>query len=102
MIRRPQTSTLFPYPTLFRSVAVDDRAAGAAGAGGGREQFAPEAGARRTVGRRDDDVVRLQAVDRPDLHVVAIGRSVEHTSELQPRQYLVCCLLLAKQKTTVA
>src|SRR3712207_8832066 len=28
-----------------------------------------------------------------------IGRSEEHTSELQSRQYLVCRLLLEKQKT---
>src|SRR5947209_14817675 len=29
----------------------------------------------------------------------ALGRSEEHTSELQSRQYLVCRLLLAKKKT---
>ena len=28
------------------------------------------------------------------------GRSEEHTSELQSRQYLVCRLLLEKKKTT--
>src|SRR5215203_6338519 len=31
---------------------------------------------------------------------VAAGRSEEHTSELQSRQYLVCRLLLEKKKTT--
>src|SRR3712207_8224942 len=30
-----------------------------------------------------------------------IGRSEEHTSELQSRQYLVCRLLLEKKKTIV-
>src|SRR3712207_8329978 len=30
---------------------------------------------------------------------VASARSEEHTSELQSRQYLVCCLLLEKNKT---
>src|SRR3712207_7188864 len=29
------------------------------------------------------------------------GRSEEHTSELQSRQYLVCRLLLAKKKNTI-
>src|SRR3712207_7912471 len=29
------------------------------------------------------------------------GRSEEHTSELQSRQYLVCRLLLEKKKTTI-
>src|SRR3712207_9258091 len=29
-----------------------------------------------------------------------VGRSEEHTSELQSRQYLVCRLLLEKKKTT--
>src|SRR3712207_7113788 len=33
-------------------------------------------------------------------HVVA-GRSEEHTSELQSRQYLVCRLLLEKKKNTL-
>src|SRR2546428_10296491 len=28
MIRRPPRSTLFPYTTLFRSIQIDDRAAG--------------------------------------------------------------------------
>src|SRR3712207_8691270 len=32
----------------------------------------------------------------------AVGRSEEHTSELQSRQYLVCRLLLEKKKTTLS
>src|SRR3712207_806640 len=35
-----------------------------------------------------------------DLRVAAAGRSEEHTSELQSRQYLVCRLLLEKKNTT--
>src|SRR3712207_9382921 len=34
-----------------------------------------------------------------DLHTKLTGRSEEHTSELQSRQYLVCRLLLEKKKT---
>src|SRR3712207_7366593 len=48
-------------------------------------------------GRLDEDAllrgeVRLSAQD------LGIGRSEEHTSELQSRQYLVCRLLLEKKK----
>src|SRR3712207_8432705 len=35
---------------------------------------------------------------RPNRHAAADGRSEEHTSELQSRQYLVCRLLLEKNK----
>src|SRR3989442_12238010 len=68
MIRRPPRSTLFPYTTLFRSVA-DERQARPASAG------ATDARAMRC---------------RP--------RSEEHTSELQSRPHLVCRLLLEKKK----
>src|SRR3712207_7185739 len=33
-----------------------------------------------------------------DMYANALGRSEEHTSELQSRQYLVCRLLLEKKK----
>src|SRR3712207_8242972 len=93
MIRRPPRSTLFPYTTLFRSVARrDGRARGArrhAAAGGG------DGGVRaRRAGRRDRPVPDR----RPD-QAPADGRSEEHTSELQSRQYLVCRLLLEKKET---
>src|SRR3712207_9001361 len=84
MIRRPPRSTLFPYTTLFRSQAV-------VGFRGFAE--APSDG-RHLVGvapwRRHGRV----GPRRP------WGRSEEHTSELQSRQYLVCRLLLEKKKTT--
>src|SRR2546427_3395459 len=77
MIRRPPRSTLFPYTTLFRSLAGD-----------GIEL--------------DRDVPRGDLVD---LHVGALGdvdvaglRSEEHTSELQSQSNLVCRLLLEKKK----
>src|SRR5258707_3255295 len=75
MIRRPPRSTLFPYTTLFRSGFV----AGAA---------------CRTV-------VAAQHVQR-SRGVAGDGRSEEHTSELQSRQYLVCHLLLEKNQSSDA
>src|SRR5438445_5110406 len=80
MIRPPPTSTLFPYTTLFRSLL--DR-----GAGGVIHVLpvAHRAGIDAKVGHIYSGAVRN-------------GRSEEHTSELQSRQYLVCRLLLEKKK----
>src|SRR3712207_8664184 len=89
MIRRPPSSTLFPYTTLFRS----------------------ERAVARRRGRHDADAEPLPAVlerdlvavlERPQLlrlHAAHAERSEEHTSELQSRQYLVCRLLLEKKKS---
>src|SRR3989442_11022349 len=74
MIRRPPRSTLFPYTTLFRSRS------------------------RRLAGGNLMRMARLEiATPRcgPPLH---LGRSEEHTSELQSRPHLVCRLLLEKKK----
>src|SRR3712207_9500199 len=83
MIRRPPRSTLFPYTTLFRSRA---RAAGRVGDRPAPARAAGRAAARRGPGHRAG---RAQPPG---------GRSEEHTSELQSRQYLVCRLLLEKKK----
>src|SRR3712207_8686413 len=92
MIRRPPRSTLFPYTTLFRSrprrPARRDRRADA---GGER----PVAADGRRAGR-EGELRRVRA--RPG-GAGAAERSEEHTSELQSRQYLVCRLLLEKNKT---
>src|SRR3712207_7788261 len=90
MIRRPPRSTLFPYTTLFRSVLgqlgeLDQRAVGR---GAGEDQ--PGVGEPVAVG-----VGHLVPVPVP------LGRSEEHTSELQSRQYLVCRLLLEKKTSAV-
>src|SRR3712207_7897151 len=84
MIRRPPRSTLFPYPTLFRSDAA--RAA--------------VSGARQSTSRSAGGVAATHSRTRRDAPRVAHGRprSEEHTSELQSRQYLVCRLLLEKKK----
>src|SRR3712207_8773070 len=81
MIRRPPRSTLFPYTTLFRSQELPDRR---------RQRFQVGRPEALEVARYDDPPggeERRRA-----------GRSEEHTSELQSRQYLVCRLLLEKKK----
>src|SRR3712207_8282014 len=90
MIRRPPRSTLFPYTTLFRS---DHQVTTL------RALFPFE---RRGLGRESeaDNGSRgspARAVARPPDGASMHGRSEEHTSELQSRQYLVCRLLLEKK-----
>src|SRR3712207_7267260 len=89
MIRRPPRSTLFPYTTLFRSAAVHRREGVRHGALGDAVDAA--------VGGDEEHVERDQGVAHPHARL-ARGRSEEHTSELQSRQYLVCRLLLEKKK----
>src|SRR3712207_7973741 len=81
MIRRPPRSTLFPYTTLFRSGGGHDPQTGEVA------QHVGEATGRRDVGHPVQHQQRR-----------TVGRSEEHTSELQSRQYLVCRLLLEKKK----
>src|SRR3712207_7018042 len=83
MIRRPPRSTLFPNTTLFRSDEPVDRAVV-------EDDRRPIA----RPGRRQPPAPELEVGHRPHL----AGRSEEHTSELQSRQYLVCRLLLEKKK----
>src|SRR3712207_9373797 len=82
MIRRPPRSTLFPYTTLFRSQgkALDLNQAG------------PVLGYEPTI------VGTNGYEETAGSDVVVVTRSEEHTSELQSRQYLVCRLLLEKNK----
>src|SRR5947209_9096379 len=91
MIRRPPTSTLFPYTTLFRSVmhSMDVHASG------------KQVGiARQPHGCKKSPIAAAPQTDASRVHLpqVAKIRSEEHTSELQSRQYLVCRLLLEKKK----
>src|SRR3712207_7201286 len=92
MIRRPPRSTLFPYTTLFRSAvghpAGLERADRVLARVGVRAAEAGEAGVA-------DGAARVVGVVEA---AVGVGRSEEHTSELQSRQYLVCRLLLEKKK----
>src|SRR3712207_7465147 len=88
MIRRPPRSTLFPYTTLFRSVAVGEGVGVGDGVGVG-------VGLTLRVAVPSMPPARARIVTAPD---VRASRSEEHTSELQSRQYLVCRLLLEKKK----
>src|SRR5258705_9207616 len=74
MIRRPPRSTLFPYTTLFRSLAAGTPVAGA------------------VTCRRPQCRSPAAAEGGPQ-------RSEEHTSELQSLRHLVCRLLLEKKKS---
>src|SRR3546814_8260555 len=100
MIRRPprstRTDTLFPYTTLFRSQ----------GACGFRGRFCFWLQSRLEMGR---PLVGLSIVwKRPESAVdppcgEAMGRSEEHTSELQSLMrisYAVFCLKKKKKKIT--
>src|SRR3712207_7683414 len=87
MIRRPPRSTLFPYTTLFRSLPLQKVELSVDGEGGGGEDAGPLL--PQEVVQRFSDIERC-------------GRSEEHTSELQSRQYLVCRLLLAKKYRKVS
>src|SRR5258708_22346737 len=97
MIRRPPRSTLFPYTTLFRSLA----------------SFQIERPARPTpMWIRDlagalglsmiaaSIVIIGNSTPFPGwaATVPVAGRSEEHTSELQSPDHLVCRLLLEKKK----
>src|SRR3712207_8631593 len=96
MIRRPPRSTLFPYTTLFRSVAdivdveADPLMVGRVAASAdlpGPCQAGPGRGIEAEVAAVAGGLSRHHG-----------PRSEEHTSELQSRQYLVCRLLLEKKK----
>src|SRR5258707_7745842 len=91
MIRRPPRSTLFPYTTLFRSLLACPRPQHVEPLGISQ---ADAVATWRTPNIRDRDVIAGNIGFDPDIG----GRSEEHTSELQSRQYLVCRLLLEKKK----
>src|SRR3712207_9278458 len=102
MIRRPPRSTLFPYTTLFRSLApAAPAAATALGLGGDQRlrHLAQGLGHAAARGRQRhghaavDGHVDVAVVRQLEAHLEVEGlRSEEHTSELQSRQYLVCRL----------
>src|SRR2546430_12680510 len=89
MIRRPPRSTLFPYTTLFRSVARARHV----------EHLARH--------RRDPADLLVLGDEHHALgtegeeQVVDTQRSEEHTSELQSQSNLVCRLLLEKKRIII-
>src|SRR3712207_8121235 len=100
MIRRPPRSTLFPYTTLFRShgrqggVGVHRREAGQGDGSGSDHRGGGFSAVMGSFAPWWLGFLRY----RDYLRGVGHGRSEEHTSELQSRQYLVCRLLLEKKK----
>src|SRR5207249_10154768 len=100
MLRHPPRPTLFPYTTLFRSIA---------------ERVVRQR-RRHAVESVDEDVARILVrdlviaelerrdaaadadVEPPVAEMIEDARSEEHTSELQSRFDLVCRLLLEKKK----
>src|SRR5256885_7186486 len=92
MIRRPPRSTLFPYTTLFRSMAYLE-----SGEEGKLRQDLVEL--RDAVGLETHESTTDNRDDSDDQRAPA-GRSEEHTSELQSPCNLVCRLLLEKKKNT--
>src|SRR5258708_11771357 len=84
MIRRPPRSTLFPYTSLFRSLAR------------GETETKP------TILHVDNRAPQHSApigLSPGDYATILKGmRSEEHTSELQSPDHLVCRLLLEKKK----
>src|SRR5688500_19318638 len=91
MISLPPRSTLFPYTTLFRSVALR----GGDGDGGDesseeQESSGPQVGGGVPVGERGRS--------GPVAGGGGGDRSEEHTSELQSPCNLVCRILLGKKK----
>src|SRR3712207_7071178 len=89
MIRRPPRSTLFPYTTLFRSPPDD--------AGSLHARSADETVEIASYLAADEHVRAAKQSGADAIHP-GYGRSEEHTSELQSRQYLVCRLLLEKKQ----
>src|SRR3712207_8885960 len=100
MIRRPPRSTLFPYTTLFRSIMTNHMVVQAnedfvvwGWASKGDKVTVSLAGKTATAMTDSNGCWHMSLPPMP-----YGGRSEEHTSELQSRQYLVCRLLLEKKK----
>src|SRR3712207_8401704 len=87
MMRRPPRSTLFPYTTLFRSADCTCLT------------NSPSRPRRNRVATSIAPYPLRTARFHHWRKRSMAERSEEHTSELQSRQYLVCRLLLEKNKT---
>src|SRR5258708_20244756 len=92
MIRRPPRSTLFPYPTLFRSIKSLRKTGGAISLRASRKFFNDP--------RKNSPSVSTESAAAPA--AASDLRSEEHTSELQSPDHLVCRLLLEKKKIITA
>src|SRR5436190_5980090 len=100
MRRRPPTSTLFPYTTLFRSEGARFVLDAELGLDDGDEKVVgitykelPQDVVAGAVLLLDDGRIALRVEE---------VRSEEHTSELQSHSDLVCRLLLEKKKRRIS
>src|SRR3712207_8828050 len=93
MIRRPPRSTLFPYTTLCRSVTIVEFMQSKLHHILNQDKMAPTIFPAAELD--NDGRLEIKTLFK------TLGRSEEHTSELQSRQYLVCRLLLEKKKNTL-
>src|SRR5687767_15469921 len=88
MIPPPPRSTLFPYTTLFRSLATKSF--------GIFRRFKTAISARVLLHRVARVLIPCGTVKHHST-LLSVLRSEEHTSELQSLAYLVCRLLLEKK-----
>src|SRR5256885_13143989 len=102
MNRHPPRSTLFPYPTLFRSYQSPEPFAPPAS-----NAAQPRGGAAEPRERPEQRLLRATPALAPNRagppdrrRGAARPRSEEHTSELQSPCNLVCRLLLEKKNKT--
>src|SRR5690606_41657587 len=101
LARLPPRSPLFPYTTLFRSIA--STASPLPILGKGAVERALKQRRHKPMFMVDIAVPRdiePEVGDLPDVYLYSVDdlrRSEEHTSELQSRENLVCRLLLEKK-----
>src|SRR5256885_5238998 len=99
MIRRPPRSTLFPYTTLFRSIRHRQRAQPQ------RSRLASEQFSAQFFKHGHLLAAANPEPSQPSPNQksdpLRLGRSEEHTSELQSPCNLVCRLLLEKKKKLI-
>src|SRR5690349_22631812 len=95
MSRPPPTLTLFPYTTLFRSLA---RAVAVLGDPAEPALAAQLAGLDEDAAPRAADALAEAVIFEPGRRLAFVHpRSEEHTSDPQSRREPVCRLLLEKQ-----
>src|SRR5256885_10695991 len=98
MIRPPPRSTLFPYTTLFRSLAEVTVVAPDRNKSGASNSLTLDVPLR--VFESEPGVYFVPGTPTDCVHLAISGlfRSEEHTSELQSPCNLVCRLLLEKKQ----
>src|SRR5690606_42112602 len=97
-LRRPRTSSVFPYTTLFRSEVLPDGSFQALLSPPEKvEKFTPPLAPNITNSWAVIVVNPNNAIATNKIDFFIFLRSEEHTSELQSRENLVCRLRLEKK-----